>query len=458
MTPPGRFGRLAVSAVAVSVVAAAVVAAATVAAVVAGVAGPLTAAALPAAATLAPAPAATSAPAPAAAPIPCRNPPKGGEELPASAPRDPMIVRLGLERAWELSTGAGVTVAVVDSGVDAGQPKIQPALVPGFDLVTTQAPPGWQRVPGGVGDCGASHGTPVAGLIAARPGRDDRMVGVAYDAKIAPVRFVDGIDQASDAMIAKAIRTGADLGQVLNLSFALPVDRPLIRQAVRYALNRNVVVVAAAGNESSTPGQAWYPAAYPGVLAVAGLKLDGTPLQESNRGPWVGIAAPGEGLTAPAAVRGYVGLKGTSFATALVSGVAALVRSRFPSMPAAQVVRRLTATAVPLGVARDDRVGAGIVDPFAALTAQTVGTGATPTPAGSGAVRVQPIPARPAGVSDRWGRVLAVAGALALAALLAYLARIAVRSAIRRRWRPGGGAQPEGSHVPVPELPDVRLT
>jgi type VII secretion-associated serine protease mycosin len=369
-----------------------------------------------------------------------------------------MIARLGLERAWELSTGAGVTVAVVDSGVDAGQPKIRPALVPGFDLVTTQAPPGWQRVPGGVGDCGdngASHGTPVAGLIAARSGRDDRMVGVAYDAKIAPVRFVDGIAEASEAMIAAAIRTGADHGQVLNLSFALPVDRPLIRQAVRYALNRNVVVVAAAGNESSTPGQPWYPAAYPGVLAVAALKLDGTPLQESNRGPWVGIAAPGEGLTAPAAVRGYVGLKGTSFATALVSGVAALVRSRFPSMPAAQVVRRLTATAVPLGVARDDRVGAGIVDPFAALTAQTVGTGATPTPAGSGSVRVQPIPARPAGVSDRWGRLLAVAGALALAAMLAYLARIAVRSAIRRRWRPG--AQPEPAEERALEPPDVRL-
>lgn len=396
------------------------------------------------------------------APVSCRNPPGAGEPLPAAAPRDPTLARLGLERAWELSTGAGVTVSVVDSGVDGGQPKLEPALVPGYDVVTTQAPPGWRSQPGGLGDCGdngAPHGTAVAGLIAARPGNDDRVVGVAPAAKIAPIRFVDGIGNASPEMIAAAIRAGADLGRVLNLSFALPVDRPVIGRAVRYALGKNVVVVAAAGNESSGQQAPWYPAAYPGVLAVAALKADGTPLQESNRGPWVGIAAPGEGLTGLAAVRGYVGLKGTSFATALVSGVAALVRSRFPFMPAAEVVRRLTATAVPLGATRDDRVGAGIVDPFAALTARLPDQGATATstPAAAGAVPVQPRPVRPAGLADRWGRLLAVAGGLAVAAVLAYLARVAVRGALRRRWRPGGGRRPDEAGEPALEPPDVRL-
>jgi subtilisin family serine protease len=217
------------------------------------------------------------------------------------------------------------------------------------------------------------------------------------------------------------------------------------------------VVVAAAGNESAGSSEKWYPAAYPGVLAVAALKADGTPLQESNRGSWVGIAAPGEGLTSIAAGRGYVGLKGTSFATALVSGVAALVRARFPEMPAAEVVHRLKATAVPLGAVRDDRVGAGIVDPFAALTAQLpAGTGTATPPAGS--VAVQPRPAEPAGLADRWGPLLAVAGCLAVAAVLAYLARLAVHGAIRRRWRPGNGlpAQAE-TEERILEPPDIRL-
>ncbi|WP_433088133.1 S8 family serine peptidase [Dactylosporangium sp. CA-052675] len=395
-------------------------------------------------------------PAEAHAPGDCRNPPAPGQPLPSNAPRDPTIARLGLERAWDLSTGAGVTVAVVDSGVDGGQAKLQAALSPGFDYVPSATPPGFQRVPGGLGDCGdngASHGTAVAGLIAARPGDDDRVVGVAPGAKVVPVRFLDGIDNAAPEMIAAAIRTGAESGQVLNLSFALPVDRPQIREAIQYALSRNVVVVAAAGNESSTGDTKWYPAAYPGVLAVAALKQDGTPLAQSNRGDWVGIAAPGEGLTAPSSGGGFVGVSGTSFATALVSGVAALVRARFPNLSAADVVRRLTATAVPLGAAHDDRVGAGIVDPFAALSARV----ASPAPSASagaapaGQVRVLPRPDAGGGIGERWGVLLGVFGILVLAALLAYLGRLALRAARQRR------AGPEASAEPTDEPPDIHL-
>ncbi|MFI5913165.1 S8 family serine peptidase [Dactylosporangium sp. NPDC051541] len=399
--------------------------------------------------------------APAArAPAPCRNPPAPGQPLPDGAPRDPMIARLGLERAWELATGAGITVAVVDSGVDGNQPKLRGALAAGFDFVASQTPPGWQRVAGGLGDCGdngASHGTAVAALIAARANDDDRVVGVAPGATVAPVRFVDGIDNAAPEMIANAIRTGAELGQVLNLSFAVPVDRPVIRDAVQYALSRNVVVVAAAGNESSGGDEKFYPAAYPGVLAVAALKQDGTPLAQSNRGDWVGIAAPGEGLTAPVSGGGYAGVSGTSFATALVSGVAALVRSRYPAMPAADVVKRLTATAVPLGAAHDDRVGAGIVDPFGALT--VLGP-ALPAPSASGApapaagrVRVLPLPDTGGGVAERWGSLLGIVGILILAAVLAYLGRLAWRAARHRRTRPHPGRPTDDPLDP----PDISL-
>ena len=188
------------------------------------------------------------------------------------------------------------------------------------------------------------------------------------------MRFEGALAQAPTEMIAAAVRAGADRGRVLNLSFAVGVDEPAIRKAVQYAVDRDVVVVAAAGNEArSQPGLTWYPAAYDGVLAVAGVDAAGQASAESNRGAWVDVAAPGEGLTAPSAGgEGFVAVKGTSFATAVVSGVAALVRARYPDMPAAEVVRRIEATAVSSTGGRDERTGAGIVDPYLALTAEAV--------------------------------------------------------------------------------------
>ncbi len=174
---------------------------------------------------------------------------------------------------------------------------------------------------------------------------------------------------------------------MLNLSFAVGVDEPAIRKAVQYAVDRDVVVVAAAGNEArSQPGLTWYPAAYDGVLAVAGVDAAGQASAESNRGAWVDVAAPGEGLTAPSAGgAGFVAVKGTSFATAVVSGVAALVRARYPDMPAAEVVRRIEATAVSATGGRDERTGAGIVDPYLALTGEAV---APPAPQAGDATRI----------------------------------------------------------------------
>ena len=127
---------------------------------------------------------------------------------------------------------------------------------------------------------------------------------------------------------------------MLNLSFAVPVDNPLIRDAVRYALAKDVVVVAAAGNESrSEPGLTWYPAAYDGVLAVASVDPAGQPADDSNRGAWVDVGAPGVNLVSlSAGGDGFVSVSGTSFATAVASGVAALVRARFPGLTGPQVV------------------------------------------------------------------------------------------------------------------------
>jgi membrane-anchored mycosin MYCP len=366
----------------------------------------------------------------------CQPPPAVGQPIPPAAGRDPMIDRLGLPRVKDLSTGAGVTVAVVDSGVDSRHPKLAPAVIGGLDLAVVNDPRIFAESPGTPEDC-QNHGTMVAGLIAARPLDDDRVVGVAPDAKIAAIRMVGTISDLPDQLIAQAIRDGADRGSVLNLSFALPVDRPAVKAAVQYALSKDVVVVAAAGNEQqSQPGQTWYPAAYEGVLAVAAVDNNGAPIAQSNQGPWVGIAAPGSDLTSTAAGgSGFLTQSGTSFATAIVSGVAALVRSRFPDLSGPAVVRRLTSTAVPVSGHRDDKVGAGIVDPFAALTAPVTSSSTSDR---AGSVAVLPRPAEDEGFGPVLRTALAWAGGLALAGLLALVGGIAFRRAAHRRWRPGG--------------------
>jgi type VII secretion-associated serine protease mycosin len=367
----------------------------------------------------------------------CQPPPAVGQPIPPAAGRDPMIDRLGLPRVKDLSTGAGVTVAVVDSGVDSRHPKLAPAVIGGLDLAVVNDPRIFTESPGTPEDC-QNHGTMIAGLIAARPLDDDRVVGVAPDAKIAAIRMVGTISDLPDQLIAQAIRDGADRGSVLNLSFALPVDRPAVKAAVQYALSKDVVVVAAAGNEQqSQPGQTWYPAAYEGVLAVAAVDNNGAPIAQSNQGPWVGIAAPGSDLTSTAAGGSrFLTQSGTSFATAIVSGVAALVRSRFPGLSGPAVVQRLISTAVPVAGSRDDKVGAGVVDPFAALTAPVVAPSTSDHPVGT--VAVLPRPAEDEGFGPVLRTALAWAGGLALAGLLALVGGIAFRRAALRRWRPGG--------------------
>lgn len=385
----------------------------------------------------------------------CREQAGPGAPLPAAAGQEPLIDRLGLRRVWELSTGRGVTVAVVDSGVDARHPKLAGAVEQPVDFRTSPTGAGFEQGRGTGDDC-ENHGTPIAGIIAARAGGDERVLGIAPDARIAPVRFDGALAQAPTEMIAAAIRAGADRGQVMNLSFAVGVDEPAIRKAVQYAVDRDVVVVAAAGNEArSQPGLTWYPAAYDGVLAVAGVDAAGQASAESNRGAWVDVAAPGEGLTAPSTGgAGFVAVKGTSFATAVVSGVAALVRARYPDMPAAEVVRRIEATAVSSTGGRDERTGAGIVDPYLALTAEAV---APPAPQARDApvatVRVEPVP-EPAPLFGPGEAAAAVTAAVLLGcAAVATTAGLSARRVAERRRR--GPYDPV--HRPVGDIPADRL-
>ncbi|MFG1916533.1 type VII secretion-associated serine protease mycosin [Micromonospora sp. NPDC048898] len=327
--------------------------------------------------------------APTAAAVPVTAPSRGGQLAGAPlafAPGDTVartdqvrdeqwqLDELQAETAWRSSTGRGVTVAVVDSGVDGSHPDLVGQVLPGQDLVGPAGGPG----PDPVG-----HGTTVAGLIAGR--KDDKrgVVGLAPDARILPVRVLDEDNRYDDALIvAQGVRWAVDHGaRVINLSLGGSGDSPALAAALDYAFVRDVVVIACTGNlATSTSTKVWYPAREPGVVAVTGLERNSENLWSGSiTGRPTVLSAPATGLVGAKSPSGYWRVQGTSFAAPLVAATAALVRSRYPQMPAGEVVNRLLATARDLGpTGRDDRFGYGMVDPVAALTAQVPPVTANP--------------------------------------------------------------------------------
>jgi type VII secretion-associated serine protease mycosin len=330
-----------------------------------------------------------------------------------------------------------VTVAVIDSGVDADHPQLsqEGAVLPGKDVLT----PGDNRANF---DC-VSHGTAVASIIAARPREGIGFRGVAPGARILPIRVSerDASDQqgaAVDAAVfAGAIRYAVDAGAtVINISLSLYADQKPVREAVRYAQRHDALIVAAAGNAHSQqgPDPVTYPAAYPGVLGVGATTIDGSRLQSSQVGPYVDISAPGGGVLAATRVRGHRYYDGTSFATGFVSGTAALVRAADPRMPAAEVAARLLATATPApGPA--DQYGAGVVNPYRAVqdvlatTRPAVLPPVKPTTTDPEAVR------RAAAWSIAGQNARQIAVLAGILALLVTIAAIVVSAGRRRGWR-----------------------
>jgi len=285
------------------------------------------------------------------------------------------LMRLHAKDAWKLSDGGGVTVAVVDSGVDGRHPDLAGQVLPGNDFVQ----------PGGNGQADAvGHGTTVAALIAGRGDDADGIEGLAPKAKILPVRVLDGDNRYDDARtVANAVRWAVDHGAgVVNLSLGGTERSPELADAIDYAFEKDVVVVACTGNEMPPePDLVWYPAREPGVLAVTGL--DHTTANRLWPGALTGdqtvLAAPASELAGAKPGGGYTSVSGTSFAAPLVSAAAALVRSKWPHMSAADVVNRLISTATDAGEpGRDGVFGFGIVNPIAALTADMSSVDANP--------------------------------------------------------------------------------
>ena len=279
--------------------------------------------------------------------------------------------KLGAAAAWRISTGSGVTVAVVDSGVDGSHPDLVGQVLPGTDLVR-------QSGDGRVDPVG--HGTAVAALIAGRA--DGRgVVGLAPNAKILPIRVLDEENRYDDALIvAQGVRWAVDHGaQVINLSLGGKGNSPALAAALDYAFTHDVVVVACTGNLApasspsvpppAAPDKVWYPAREPGVVAVTGLAGDRDELwSESITGPETTLAAPATGLLRDRS-GDFWQVHGTSFAAPMVAATAALIRSRWPDISAGDVIDRLIHTARDLGpTGPDDRFGFGLVDPLAALS------------------------------------------------------------------------------------------
>ncbi|MET7875878.1 type VII secretion-associated serine protease mycosin [Micromonospora profundi] len=341
-------------------------------------------------------------------------------------------------RLTPLTTGAGVTVAVVDSGVDRVHPQLAGRVRAGTDLLD----------PGGDGgrDC-AGHGTGVASIIAATPRSGIAFHGLAPGARILPVRVseqqvVQGRESGrtvSADEFARAIRWAVDHdADVVNLSVVLYTDDPQVRAAVQYALDRDVVLVAAAGNLHDSGNPRPFPAAYDGVLGVGAIAVDGARAAFSQIGAYVDLVAPGSDVLVAAPGQGHQRVEGTSYAVPFVAATAALLRSYRPELTAAQVAQRIVATADPApGAGHGGGYGAGVLNPYRAVT-ETGGGATAPRPVAALADdRADPVllarQERRATARDRALAVGAVIGTVAVAVVL--LALVLPRGA-RRRWRP----------------------
>ncbi|GAA1648674.1 S8 family serine peptidase [Catellatospora bangladeshensis] len=263
---------------------------------------------------------------------------------------------LSTDKANKITDGAGVTVAVIDSGVDASHPDLRGSVRPGIDLAE-----------GGHGDGRTDedgHGTAMAGLIAAH----GRVRGIAPGAAIVPVK-VSPHRQMTAADIVEGIQWAiSQKVDVISISLADDFDDPALRQAVAQALKSDIVVVAGAGNKPDpTVG---FPAAIPGVVAVGGVDRQGDHAKISVTGAAIVVCAPSDEITSTGLQHLWRKATGTSDSTAIVAGAAALVRARYPDLSAAEVVHRITATAIDKGPAgRDPQYGYGVLDIVAALTA-----------------------------------------------------------------------------------------
>ncbi len=305
----------------------------------------------------------------------------GWEEPTPLAPDDPFyessqwnMQRINASRAWALSLGSTIRVAVVDSGVDFQHPEFQGRLLNGWNYLAPFTQP----------QDDSGHGTHVTGLIAAALNNGQGMAGLAPQVLIDPRKILDSQNNGTVTNLAVAIREAADAGnRIINLSLEVRSPSAVLESAVNYAVGRGALLVGSAGNFGVNT--VYWPAAYPGVLAVAATDRFDQRTYYSNFGPEVELAAPG-GLSEDPILSSWAGgtfcgnvyqprstyctAVGTSMSAAQVSGAAALVWGMQPSLSAAEVRAILLETAQPVNQP-PEQVGQGRLDVLAALRRAT---------------------------------------------------------------------------------------
>jgi type VII secretion-associated serine protease mycosin len=286
----------------------------------------------------------------------------------------------GIRAAWSTTQGAGVTIAVIDTGVDGSVAELTGVVTGGADFSGLGSPDG--QTP--VGE-ESEHGTMVASLAAGRgTGADSGVLGSAPAASILAISIGFGQgNTTSDDQIAAAVRFAVDEGaDVINMSLTRnTLEWPESwDDAFLYAMQNDVVIVAAAGNRGSGTTQVGAPATMPGVLTVAGVDINGqASFDASAQGTTIAVAAPSEDLVGVVPGGGHVRWSGTSGATPIVSGVVALVIAAHPELDAANVINRVVSTARDAGAPGADAIyGFGLIDAQAAVNATVAPVTANP--------------------------------------------------------------------------------
>ncbi len=381
--------------------------------------------------------------------------------LAAPASADPVrsdeywLSQYGFTQAWNTTQGAGVTVAVIDTGVDGSVPDLTGVVTGGTDVsgvgsANGQTPIGTDK----------EHGTLVASMLAGHGhGSGAGVIGVAPQAKLLSVSVGFGVGNVdSDDQIAEAVRWAVDHGaQIINMSLTRnTLDwPPSWDDAFLYAMEHNVIVVAAAGNRGSGTEEVGAPATMPGVVVVAGVDRNGNASADaSSQGITLTVSAPSEDLVGAGPGGTYYDWSGTSGSAPLVSGLLALIVASHPGITAGNAINRLTATATPKG--DEITYGSGLINAAAAVTADvpSVSTdpadalkdwirlnrraAATPVPEATGVVTPTPVPAAVSAPRSPFGSVLPTVASLRDTGLplLVYALFIAlVALVLRGAWR-----------------------
>ena len=295
-------------------------------------------------------------------------------------PNDPLsrdqqwhLGRIGATRAWDFAVGRGVTVAVVDTGIAC---EDHGPFMKGTDLALTECVEGWNFVDGTVhANDDQGHGTHVAGTIAQSTNNALGAAGIAFGARLMPVKVLNTDGWGTTTDVADGIRWAADHGaHIINLSLGGPRNAKVLQSAIDYARSRGAVVVAAAGN---TGGSVQYPGASDGVIGVSATDSDDKIARFSSRGEGVDIAAPGVNVVQQTVCQKgrnkceqFPGWSGTSMASPHVAGAAALVMSLGVTDPASvEEALRANARAIEGGDTR--HYGAGILQAADAVVAVT---------------------------------------------------------------------------------------